>query len=322
MITRALPNPRVLVLTAPVDPTTDLVLGHLHAQGVPLLRVDTARFPTEMVFSAQISTGRGWRTRLGGVDLDELTIVYYRRPGRFVFDTAIPPEMISWCDGQARYGLWGVLESLPVAWVNAPAQVSQAEYKPRQLAHATAAGLPVPPTLITNDPQRVACFAARQRHGIITKALYARTPRTADGDPSGVLYTTTVPPARRCDPAISSTAHLFQAALSKAHDVRLTVVDGAQFATEIHNPGELDWRRTHQHLTYRACEVPDQIAIGVRALMDRLGLTFGALDFVVTPDGEWIFIEINPNGQWAFIEHATGQPISRALATTLTESRP
>lgn len=316
-----LSSPRVLVLTAPVDPTTDLVLAHLHAEGIPFLRVDTARFPTELVFGAQISTGRQWRGRLDGINLDELVTVYYRRPGRFVFDTAIPPEMISWCDGQARYGLWGVLESLPVAWVNSPARVSQAEYKPRQLAHACAVGLPIPPTLITNDPQRVACFAAEQRHGIITKALYARTPRTADGDPSGVLYTTPVPPERLCDPGIASTAHLFQAALPKAHDVRLTVVDGALFAAEIHNPGELDWRRDHQHLTYRACAVPDEIATAVQALMDRLGLLFGALDFVVTPEGEWVFIEINANGQWAFIEHATGQPISQALAHTLKGPR-
>lgn len=137
-----------------------------------------------------------------------------------------------------------------------------------------------------------------------------------------MLYTTPVPPGRQSDPAIVTTAHLFQAAVPKSHDVRVTVVDGALFAAEIHNPGELDWRRDHQHLTYQACEVPDEIAIGVRALMDRLGLVFGALDFVVTPDGEWIFIEINPNGQWAFIEHATGQLISQALAETLTGPRP
>ncbi len=105
-------GPRVLVLTAPVDPTTDLVLRHLHADGVPFLRLDTAQFPTDLVFSGEISAGQGWRGRIDGVELDNLAMVYYRRPARFVFDTAIPYEMVPWCDGQARYGLWGVLESL------------------------------------------------------------------------------------------------------------------------------------------------------------------------------------------------------------------
>ncbi len=163
----------------------------------------------------------------------------------------------------------------------------------------------------------MAAFAACQHQGIVTKALYARTARTEEGDPTGVLYTTPVARARQSDPGIATTAHLFQATIPKAFDVRLTVIDGALFAAEIHSPGQLDWRRDHRCLTYRACEVPDQVAVRVRALMDRLGLVFGALDFVVTPDNEWVFLEINPNGQWAWIERSTGQPISRALAETL-----
>jgi glutathione synthase/RimK-type ligase-like ATP-grasp enzyme len=53
-------------------------------------------------------------------------------------------------------------------------------------------------------------------------------------------------------------------------------------------------------------------------LMTALGLRFGALDFLLTPDDEWVFLEINPNGQWAFIEQATGLPIAAAIADALT----
>lgn len=312
----------MLVLTSSVDPATDLVLQHLAADGVPYLCRDTAEFPTSLVFTAQTGIGsRGWRVLIDEVALDDVVAIYYRRPGRFDFDSTIPLEMIAWCEGQARYGFWGVLESLPAVWVNSPARVSQAEYKPRQLAHAEPAGLAIPPTLITNDPQQVASFAAQQRHGIITKALYARTPRTPDGDPSGVLHTTSVSPDRFRDPTISATAHLFQATQPKVHDVRVTVVGRTLFAAEIHSDGALDWRRDHRRLRYHSCEVPDNIASGVLALMDRLGLIFSAIDFVVNPDGSWVLLEVNPNGQWAWIERATGQPISRALAGTLKGPR-
>lgn len=184
--------------------------------------------------------------------------------------------MISWCEGQARYGFWGVLE------------------------------------------------AAEQPDGIVTKALYARTPRTprtAGGAPSGVLHTTVVPAERWCDPSISATAHLVQATQPKIVDVRVTVVGRTLFAAEIHSGGALDWRRDHRRLSYRRCEVPDEIAEGVLALMGRLGLVFAALDFVVNRDGSWVFLEINPNGQWAWIERQTGQPISRALASILKGAR-
>lgn len=43
----------------------------------------------------------------------------------------------------------------------------------------------------------------------------------------------------------------------------------------------------------------------------------GALDFIVTDDADWVFLECNPNGQWAWIEEETGLPIAAALADAL-----
>jgi D-alanine-D-alanine ligase-like ATP-grasp enzyme len=51
--------------------------------------------------------------------------------------------------------------------------------------------------------------------------------------------------------------------------------------------------------------------------MRRLGLTYGAIDMRVTPEGEYVFLEINPAGQWQFIEQQTKQPITKALAEEL-----
>lgn len=141
-------------------------------------------------------------------------------------------------------------------------------------------------------------------------------PRTEDGRLSGVVYTNDVPPDRYRDPTIATTAHLFQARLVRKADLRVTVVGDDVFATEIENPGELDWRRSHDNTTYRPCELSHTVVTGIHRLMCSLDLFFGALDFVRTDQG-YQFIEINPNGQWGWIEHHTAQPISRALATAL-----
>jgi glutathione synthase/RimK-type ligase-like ATP-grasp enzyme len=53
--------------------------------------------------------------------------------------------------------------------------------------------------------------------------------------------------------------------------------------------------------------------------MDGLGLNYGAFDFVVTPDGDWVMLECNPAGQWLWLERETGIPIAAALAEFLTE---
>jgi hypothetical protein len=38
-----------------------------------------------------------------------------------------------------------------------------------------------------------------------------------------------------------------------------------------------------------------------------------------TPDGRYVFLEINPAGQWLFIEQFSGQQITAALAQLLHE---
>jgi ATP-grasp ribosomal peptide maturase len=313
-------KPWVLVLTAPVDPTADVVIKHLNDADIPLARFDAAQFPVEISLTARLDDEHEWHAQLGGADLTQLRSVYYRRPRRFAFDETIAPDQLNWCEGQARYGFWGVLESLPVVWINSPSAVQRAEYKPRQLCLARHAGLCTPKTMITSRPHDVAAFAAAVGGPIVTKPLYARTPRDADGQPSGVLYTTHVSSDRYSDRGIAATAHLFQAAIHSVYDVRLTVVGNDLFAVEIHRDrttGSLDWRRDHTDLTYRPCEAPAEVACGVRQLMHSLGLVFGALDFAVDDAGAWWFYEVNANGQWLWIEHQTGLPISATLAELL-----
>ena len=33
-----------------------------------------------------------------------------------------------------------------------------------------------------------------------------------------------------------------------------------------------------------------------------MGLYFGAFDFILDPDGRYVFLEMNPFGQWVWIE--------------------
>ena len=36
--------------------------------------------------------------------------------------------------------------------------------------------------------------------------------------------------------------------------------------------------------------------------MHRLGIVFGSFDFIVTPDDEYVFLEVNEQGQFLWIE--------------------
>ncbi|MGH3835968.1 MAG: MvdC/MvdD family ATP grasp protein [Pseudonocardiaceae bacterium] len=163
------------MLTAPVDPTADYVIQHLSTAGVPVARVDSADFPVQLTASATIKPGSPWAVTLNDIDLDDVTAIYYRRPGRFMFSPEIPDPYLSWCEGQARYGFWGVLESLPARWVNHPRAVASTEYKPRQISWAHTCGLTIPrPWSATTQRGDRLRRVSRRRHR--DQPLYARTP--------------------------------------------------------------------------------------------------------------------------------------------------
>ena len=54
--------------------------------------------------------------------------------------------------------------------------------------------------------------------------------------------------------------------------------------------------------------------------MKDLGLCFGAIDMILTPKNEYVFLEVNPNGQWGWIEELTRVPISSAVANLLIKA--
>jgi len=212
-------------------------------------------------------------------------------------------------------GVGGIVSTLR-RWLNHPAAISRTEYKPVQLSVASAVGLRVPRTIITNNPSDANDFAARLPR-VVYKPL-SSTP-LAEEDSVAIIYTTPVD-ARLIDPSVAHTAHLFQEWVPKEYEVRVTAVDDRLFAARIDTKSAaalVGWRSDYENVTYTPWEVPTTVKVGVTCLLDRLQLRFGTLDFMVTPANEWVFLEINPNGQWAWIEEEAGLPIAAAIADAL-----
>jgi hypothetical protein len=51
--------------------------------------------------------------------------------------------------------------------------------------------------------------------------------------------------------------------------------------------------------------------------MQHLGLVYGAIDLRLTPENEYVFLEVNPSGQYLFVELLTGVPLSDRMAHCL-----
>ncbi|WP_439675393.1 ATP-grasp ribosomal peptide maturase [Embleya sp. MST-111070] len=307
----------VLVVTRLDDVTGDLVVMELGKRGVPVVRLDPGDFPGAVTVSATFG-GRGMagtlRTASRNIALHEIRSVYWRRPGAYDAP-GLEAQDARWCVEQARFGLGGILASLPGAhYVNHPHRNRDAEYKPIQLSTAAQCGLTVPVTLVTNDPVEARRFASRAEP-VIYKPLWNGDYFGADGR-AQTVWVEEVDPST-LDGGVSVTTHLFQERVKKVADVRVTAVGRELFAVRIDGARGLDWRREYDALSYTLVAVPSEVIQGIGRYLDTFGLVFGAFDFGLDVDGQWWFYECNPNGQWAWFPDRITDCITVALAEQL-----
>jgi ATP-grasp ribosomal peptide maturase len=315
----------VLILAREFDPTADRMVSVLGERGVEVFRVNTAWFPTRVRVSVELRDAR-WCGVLtvphGRLDLDEVYAVWYRSPEAYRMPPELSPAEAHHARVEAKYGLGGVLASLPALWCDHPSRVADAAYKPVQLARAALSGLIVPDTLITNEPDVVRRFAA---DGPMVTKLVGGMALDEDGVRKNV-YTRLLEKKDLTDlRGVEHTTHLFQRWVPKGRECRVIVIGQhitAATITSGSRQGYVDYRTDYASLTYELVDPPERVITGIRALMSGFDLVFGALNFVITPDEEWVFLEINSTGQYGFIEHATGASLTAQLADLLTGAAP
>ena len=119
------------------------------------------------------------------------------------------------------------------------------------------------------------------------------------------------------DASIAASPMIVQARIPKAKELRITIVGDTIFPVAFETAGvpdaDVDWRRLGLDITNIAHTVhplPNSLEASLRHYMRRLNLVFGCVDMILTPGGEYVFLEINPSGQWGWIEACTGRRAS------------
>jgi hypothetical protein len=318
----------ILILTSPDDLHADHVEPMLDARGLAYLRFDPAQYPHAAELSMAYGPSGATRQllRVGGreVDLSTITAVWNRRPGLpraapEITDAKVRELVAGESDAMVR-DLW---RSLDCAWLPAPpAVLREANRKAAQLRLAGALGFELPPTLVSNSPDDVIEFHRQHGGRIVSKLLGAAFMSSSFGNEM-VRYTEQVSHRDLANlEAIRLCPMIFQAYVEKRIELRITVVGRRVMACEIHSQASHhtrhDWRRYDDAATpHYVHALPAAIERRCLALTERMGLSYGAIDMIVTPDGRYVFLEINPNGQYLWIEQQTGLPISDAIVEQL-----
>ncbi|NML32757.1 MvdC/MvdD family ATP grasp protein [Paraburkholderia antibiotica] len=313
-------TPMILILSTPRDEHAQVVMAELMKLDAPAMLLDLSDYPQRSSFSMKYER-HGLALELGcsegGLDLDDCGAVWWRRPQWPEISTAIVRDThrnfaVNECT-EALHGLW---QSLDARWINEPARDLFAQRKSYQLKVAQTVGLEVPDTLITNCPDAVREFVMRQGMGnVIFKSFSAteaewRETRLLREEEMGVIDN------------VRYTPVIFQRYIEADVDLRITVVGDEIFAAAIHSQQtsyKVDFRMDIAHARIEAVSLPPDVARRLLDLMRYLGLVYGAIDMRRTPDGRYVFLEVNPAGQWLFTELPAGLPISCAIARKLRE---
>jgi hypothetical protein len=317
----------ILILTETRDKGADPVERMLRERGARVARFDTGDFPSRaevaLSYTAEGTSQCTLRVGEDAIDLSGLTAVWDRRPKAPAADAAIGDKAVrDYVEEECKTFLQGVWSCLDCRWVPARRPVVLgAQLKCSQLKTAAGLGFELPPTLITNSPHDLLEFYRRHNGSVVSKVVgfpvvYAK--QETFGRYTQLVSKRDVGYAG----AVRYCPLIFQARVPKSVELRITVVGRAVFAAEIHSQASnqtcVDWRHyDHFQTPYRPHTLPAELEHRCVRLVERLGLCYGAIDMALTPDGRYVFFEINPNGQYLWIEKATELPISAAICDLL-----
>jgi glutathione synthase/RimK-type ligase-like ATP-grasp enzyme len=316
--------PSILIITNDHDEHADAVIRELNARDVPVFRFHPEEFPQACSLSLEVQGDRvAGEIRNGdrAVALDDICAAWYRR-ARNLFEgrrlSLTSERLDNYVRAQSTATLTALCECLPTLWVGHPHKLRRAEVKALQLLKASEAGLSTPHTLISNDQAQVAAFLdALADTECAIKPLVALGVTDAQG--YRLPLTTTLPRGHSLE-SVAAAPSIFQPYVEKAFEIRCVVFGERIFAAKIDSQAteatRTDWRAGD--VKQEVFVLPEDVKASIRRLMASFELNFASLDMIVTPDGEFVFLELNPNGQWLWLELELGLPLVASMADLLT----
>jgi glutathione synthase/RimK-type ligase-like ATP-grasp enzyme len=314
----------VLIITNDHDEHADAVILELTKRNVPVFRFHPEDFPHACSVSIEIDQDGRIQGELRNSDhrvaFDDICAAWFRR-SRNLFEGRISrtsEKLDDYVKTQSTATVIAVCASLQTLWVSHPFKLRRGEVKALQLAEASKAGLKIPHTLISNDVAQATTFVDALGH-----AECAIKPLMAVGvtDEQGfrLPLTTTLPRGHSLE-SVAMAPTMFQPYVDKAFELRCVVIGErifcAKMDSQANEKSRIDWRGGDPE--HEIFSLPEQVEASLRRLMDSFGLNFASLDMIVTPEGEFVFLELNPNGQWLWLELELGLPLVASMADLLT----
>jgi glutathione synthase/RimK-type ligase-like ATP-grasp enzyme len=312
----------ILVITKTNDNTADYVLQKMRNRGVSYVRLDSDKF-------AMASVSLYFETTLPSIivmpsnqriQLEDISAIWLRRLVQpEVSNNFSNKEARIFAEQEENFMLRWLVDSFSCSIIDREADIIKARNKFTQLQLAKDIGLQIPPTLVTNDPFAARQFVDEYKH-VAIKSIAGYGRRLENGFEA--IYTHIVTPEifKKFD-SIRFAPVCLQQYINKKFELRITVVGEKIFACRLNSQQssktKIDWRKGNVFIEHSKYSIEPDVETKILKMMRYFHIHFAAFDFIMTPNDELVFLEMNPGGQFVWIEELTGMPITDALIDEL-----
>jgi glutathione synthase/RimK-type ligase-like ATP-grasp enzyme len=307
----------ILIVTNSADLHADLIVPILAAKGCRPFRIDLDAFPRDYQCVQSFGAhGVSQRIRLLSdghwLDLDDVGAVWLRKAAEFSYrSTELGPQERAFAGLETEQAMFGLLYNLDCYWISHPRALRGAQWKGEQLKRAMRFGFRVPASIVTNSADEARRFLQALDGAKIFKTLSSPSLGADKLAPeqrtTGGLRTVLVDDGMlgHLDAVDELPCH-FQEYVPKQYELRVTVIGRRVFAAKIHSQDDprtmIDSRDMSAEIRYEAATLPAEVEQRCVEFVRSYGLEYGAIDLIVTPSGDHVFLENNPGGQFLYVE--------------------
>lgn len=311
--------PTCLIFSTWEDVYVQPIMERMSAASIPFL-CDYTRFGID--YTATITEDlRVILTMFDGTQVcfDQVQTIWWRRPGSFPFqriNDITVTRYIHRDNTQFWESVLAILECNPaIEWYNPIDPQYAAGRRAFQKIKAKEVGLMVTEGIVTSTQHDARTFVSEDPATIFKMAttwmgdtMYWQPTRLWKDEMLPALDTLYLCPT------------IFQRYLAGHYDYRVTVInDQIQAARYDLRTSEYPFDvRMDVRTKVEACTLDASMERKILALMQSLGLRYGALDFREDQDGTLVFLEINPAGGFMHIDDMAGTDIAGMMARALS----
>ena len=245
------------------------------------------------------------------INVAEVDLIWWRRiyANQDLDEEVEDSKQLSLINNDCRGALNGILSAcFNGKWVSDPLATERACDKVYQLSVARQTGFRIPETLITQSIEEVTTFCQRLDGRVIVKPVV--------GVAGPLLFTQYIGDPKRLDPrSYRVCPAVYQEYIPGTRHIRLNCFGDRSYAASIET-SDLDWR-PNLNVPIKSWPVPNSLHRQVRTVLDRLGLEMGIVDIKETPEGEFVWLEVNPQGQFLFLQPLADMQLDELFADYL-----